>query len=235
MVPRKYFEGMIIDNTLLKKRLGYPNGDYTKAARWVFLCVLCNREWVGTINFPSRVTPKCPCNNKLIKYREGMQIGTDVLIKDLGHPDNKPFKTWLVQCFECGQERQAKILVRKKKEKVVTPRCKCKYKTLMEKGRIFGDLEIVDLLPDDKVRVKCIRCGREHDYAKSSLAGRKRKKIKGCRTCQDHRMNFRKVDRNKAVKLMYDHDYTLESIGSILGITRERVRQIVEREKELNA
>lgn len=35
------------------------------------------------------------------------------------------------------------------------------------------------------------------------------------------------IDRDKAIALMYEHDYTMESIGNILGITRERVRQIL--------
>jgi len=40
------------------------------------------------------------------------------------------------------------------------------------------------------------------------------------------------IDRDKAIVLMYEHRYTLQSIGDILGITRERVRQIVKRERK---
>lgn len=49
------------------------------------------------------------------------------------------------------------------------------------------------------------------------------------------RYNQEKIDRNKAIKLMYDNGYTLQSIGDILGITRERVRQVVEEENAKNA
>ena len=41
--------------------------------------------------------------------------------------------------------------------------------------------------------------------------------------------NRRKIDRNKAIVLMYANGYTLESIGNILGITRQRVQQITKK------
>ena len=40
-----------------------------------------------------------------------------------------------------------------------------------------------------------------------------------------------KADRNRLCLLAYDADYTLESIGDVLGITRQRVKQIVKRER----
>lgn len=42
------------------------------------------------------------------------------------------------------------------------------------------------------------------------------------------------INRNRAIFLMYDAGYTLQSIGDILGvpISRERVRQIVEHERK---
>ena len=40
------------------------------------------------------------------------------------------------------------------------------------------------------------------------------------------------IDRDKAIALMYEHRYTLQSIGDILGITRQRVEQIVARERK---
>ena len=37
----------------------------------------------------------------------------------------------------------------------------------------------------------------------------------------------RKIDRNKAIALMYKAEYSMQSIGDIMGITRQRVERII--------
>ena len=64
----------------------------------------------------------------------------------------------------------------------------------------------------------------EHEWQKGFQAG-----LRVALSCIDAHIKYEKITRNKAIKLMHDHGFTLESIGQVLGtvITRERVRQIV--------
>ena len=42
----------------------------------------------------------------------------------------------------------------------------------------------------------------------------------------------KQLDRNTAIVILYDAGYTLDTVAKLFGITRERVRQIVKRERE---
>jgi hypothetical protein len=128
-----------------------------------------------------------------------------------------------VRCLNCGAEEiiSYKTLIPNYK-KLGRPAKYCR-KCRRHEGKSFigrqaGDFEIVGE-DGKKLSVLCHKCGIVHD----AIRGCWKPRNKACPTCVKARQV---LPRGLAIRILREKGFTLEAIGELLEITRERVRQI---------
>jgi len=174
------------------------------------------------------------------KYKPGVIIGTDKIIsrpangtrrfKNSQHGNKKV----QVQCINCGKKRNGNITQNSAKHKpYVSPRCECSYRIRVGATIDNKTITMIDS-STDTIYYTC-KCGYKGHIKRTTLGiDHKTGKTRAapyCPHCPDKPRNSghrEHISRNKAITLLYtNHDFTLESIGKLFDISRERVRQII--------
>lgn len=181
------------------------------------------------------------------KYKIGTTIENDLIIArpKKTNKGTKGRTRVYVRCQKCSTTRLGDITVRiKQKDATISPKCNCMKRIHI--GAIINNKEIIAIYYDVndpkkiKVKSKCLHCGEEvitrdrifyYHYPKTIEPRR-------CRKCRSentrHNNRIKHATRNNVIYLMYkEHDFTMESIGKVFKISKQRVEQIISKEKSM--
>lgn len=157
---------------------------------------------------------------KYRKYKKGEHVGRNLILERL-EKSHRSFTRVRVQCLDCERVRDGEVNYAPHR---IIPRCDCKK--AMYEGVVLGNNKVIELFDDGSGVVECLICNTRRKLKGPSTDLRW---LKGCFKCSMGHTD--KIDRDKAIVLMYENGYTMESIGDILNITRSRVQQIIARDK----
>lgn len=127
---------------------------------------------------------------------------------------------WVIKCLRCGSLLDGVLHVTPKR-KTVTPRCECRAITHLTIGQQINGRKILEL-KGGKARTLCVKCGEENWINRSTVVYIS--KDKECHKC------CTKLNRNRAIATLHLAGFTNRSIADVLGMTYQRVQQIIKRE-----
>ena len=203
--------GQIFNSLQITKELGY--------GKVISRCLLCgSTKEYKKVDIVSR-NKKCECIPGFRIDRTGQTFNNLQIIKELGNDKV------ICKCLSCGSEKE---FSKNNVAQGTTKSCGCEnHKVSDRTEQIFGDLQIIKELSNNKVICKCLMCSKESEYIKSVLTNRGTE----CKNCGLERNYKGRITNSiKVLDLAYtgrnkNKYYNCECIkcGEGMVLTREEI------------